>query len=107
MSIITQAAKEVGLKIEGDALPKGSRTVKCFQRLIGAMRAAEAEVQDRMGEAERELNHALQRNLELQERNRVLENKLREQMIRERLGEIESLSVADKTKLIECANSAA
>ena len=51
MSVIEKSLKKAGLKMVADTLPKEQRTVKVFQRLIAAMRAAEAEVQDRLSDS--------------------------------------------------------
>jgi hypothetical protein len=101
MSIVEKAATKAGVELQADALPPKQRQVKTFQRLIAAMRACEAEVQDRLGDAERQLNEALLKNLELQERVHKLEGELLKVRMKTRLDCIESLSIADKAKLLE------
>jgi hypothetical protein len=101
MSIIEKAAAKAGLEINHDTLPKKDRTVKAFQRLIAAARGCEAEVQDDKAQSERELNEAPHRCLEQQERIRVLEGELLQLRLKERLTGVESLTVGDRTKLLE------
>jgi arginine utilization protein RocB len=100
MSVLQKALTEVGMSLEGDKLPKDQRTQKCFQRVIAAIRAAEAEVMDRLSQAERELNEALRVDMQLQERVRVLEAENLQHRLKARLGEIESLTTADRTQLL-------
>lgn len=101
--MLEKALDKAGLSLEGDKLPKGSRTQKDFQRLIAAVRAAESGVLDRLSESERELNEQLRANLELQERNHKLETELKKYKVNERLQAIESLTTSDRTKLLELA----
>src|SRR5262245_34986591 len=101
MGIIENALKREKFKLHADALHKEQRTVKCFQRLIAAMRAAEAEVQDRLGESERQLNEALHENLILHERIRQQDAELLRLRLKDKMEEIPALTVADKTKLLE------
>ncbi len=103
MSLIEKSLEKAGLTMEADRLPKKDRTVKVFQRLIAAMRATEAGVMDRLSSSEKELNDSLRANLEIQERCHQLDSELKRYKIDERLGEIESLTSADKTKLLEVA----
>lgn len=98
--IIEKGLKKAGLRLEADALPKNQRTVKSFQRLIAAMRAAEAEVQDRLSDSERQLNEALQKNIELQERVHILESEVLKHRLKEGLEQIPALTVADRTRLL-------
>lgn len=106
MSIIEAALKKEKLKLQADALPPEQRTVRVFQRLIAAMRACEAEVQDRLGSAERELNQTLQTNLDLQERVHRLEAELMKHRLKEQLDGISTLSVMDRTRLLSVSDSA-
>lgn len=102
-SVLDRALKETGLKLEGDKLPKGRRQQRVFQQLISHLRAAESEVRDTLSSSERELNEALQQNIELQERVRILENENMRFRLAQKFSEIESLTVSDKTKLLEVA----
>jgi hypothetical protein len=101
MSIIEKSLQKVGLEVVGDALPQGQRTVKAFRRLIAAMRAAEAEVQDALTTAQRGLNDSLQKNTKLLEKNRELETKLLRYGLSEKIDNISKLTVEDKTRLLE------
>jgi|SRR5215469_13858263 len=103
MGIVENALKREKLKLHADALPKEQRTVKCFQRLIAAMRAAEAEVQDRLGDSERQLNEALRENLTLHERIRVQDAELLRLRLKDHMEQIPALTVSDKTKLLEAS----
>lgn len=104
MSVIAKGLKKAGMKMEGDVLPKDQRTVKGFKRLIAAMRAVEAEVLEEKSQAERQLNESLQKNLELQQENESLRAKLLQHRLKEGLGQIEALTVSDRTKLLELSN---
>lgn len=101
--IIEKALKNAGLTMEGDTLPKKDRKVKTFQRLIAAVRAAEAAVLDDDSASKRALNESLQQTLLLQERVHTLESELRKYKFSERLQEIGSLTTADRTKLLDVA----
>ncbi len=103
MSVIEKALEKSGLTMEADRLPPKQRTVKAFQRLIAAMRAAESEVYDRLSDSERQLNESLRQNLALQQHVRELEGKLLRHELADRFDQIGSLTVADKTRLLECA----
>lgn len=103
MGIIDAALKKEKLKLQADTLPKEQRTVKVFQRLIAAMRATEAEVEERLSNAQRDLNVALQGNLELHERVRQLENQLLHQRLKERVTGIDAITAKDRLDLLECA----
>src|SRR5215831_13575569 len=96
MSLIEKAAVKAGVEIVHDTLPQKQRTVRCFQRLIAAMRATEAEVQDRLSQSERELNEALKLNLGLQEENQRLKAKI----LQHEIGSIEALTTGDRNKLL-------
>src|SRR5262245_51738966 len=100
MSIVQKAAVKAGVEIVADSLPPKQRTVKCFQRLIAAMRATEAEVQDDLSEAHRQLNESLQRELQKDAHIRKLEAELLRVRLKEGLSAIEALTVADRTKLL-------
>jgi|GEM_PF-3806685 len=99
--IVEKSLEKAGLHIQADALPKKDRTVKTFQRLIAAIRATEAEVQDRVSKAEADLNESLKANLELQERCHKLENELRAVKLQEKLSTVEALTMADRQELLE------
>ncbi len=101
MSVIDAALKEVGIKLNGDTLPKGERTVKAFRRLIAAMRSAEAVVIDDLSAAQNETNVALKLQVELQERCHHLERLVAKYELTERLGAIDALSTADRNLLLE------
>jgi hypothetical protein len=100
MSVIEKGLKKAGLKLQADALPKEQRTVKVFQRLIAAMRAAEAEVLDQLSASQRQHNETLQQNLDLHARVRVLEAEILRHRLKDGLGEIEALTTNDRTKLL-------
>lgn len=102
--MIEKAVAKAGLEMTADTLPKGSRSVKSFQRLIAAMRACEAEVLDRLSASERELNESLQANLQLQERVRILEGENLKHRFKNELDTIE-LTSGSKTKLLELVAS--
>jgi len=102
MSIDKALAKE-GLTMVADKLPKEDRTVRTFQRLIAAVRAAEAVSQDEKSEADRQLNASLMGNLELQERCHKLESELQRFRVKETLDSMETISVVDKQKLLEAS----
>jgi hypothetical protein len=101
MGVIQTALEKSGLTMEGDRLPKNERTVKTFQRLIAAMRAAEAEVIQSLSQSERQLIESLRINQELQERCHRLENETKTMRLKEKLERIESLSIEDRAKLLE------
>ena len=103
---IDKALEKTGLNLQADALPKEHRNVKTFQRLIAAIRAAEAAVQDDLGRSQAELNLALKENLDLQERCHVLEARVLREKIKETLEGIETVSTADKQKLLEVSAAA-
>lgn len=105
MSILEAALKKEKLKLQADTLPKEQRTVKTFQRLIAAMRACEAEVQERLSASERALNESLQNNIELQGRVHHLEGELMKCRLKEQLDGISELSVSDRTKLLSVSES--
>src|SRR5262245_19893964 len=101
MSVIQKALKTAGMEMGADTLPKKQRGVRAFQRLIAAVRAAEGEMQDQLSQAEVDLNKALHENLVLHERLRVLEAENLQHRLRSRLGEIDSLTSADRNRLLE------
>jgi len=103
MSIDKALAKE-GLQLQGDSLPKEQRNVKTFKRLIAAIRACEASVQDDLSIAQRQLNDVLRENSELRERLYSMEQHARKQRVSEALNGIESIPVSEKTKLLEIAS---
>ncbi len=105
MSVIEKALAKEGMAMVADTLPKGQRGVKSFQRLIAAMRACEAEVLDRLSKAEEEQNKALRQNLELHERLRRLEAENLQHRLKNKLGEIDSLTVGDRTRLLEVSHA--
>lgn len=104
MSVIEKALERAELTMEADRLPKKDRTVKTFQRLIAAIRATEAEVQDRLGNAESQLNDSLRVNLELQERCHRLEDMVRRYKVADSLNAIESLTSSDRQLLLDVSN---
>lgn len=104
---IDKALERTGLNLQADALPKEHRNVKTFQRLIAAIRAAEAAVQDDLGKAQAELNTALRVNLELQEQCHKLESALLAHNIKDTLEGIETVSTVDKQRLLEVSAPAA
>jgi hypothetical protein len=104
MSIVEKACREEGLKLVGDMLPKDKRQVKVFQRLIAAVRRAEAEMQDVLSASERQTNDSLRREILKDDRIRFLEAKLLQVEMKSRLDDIQALTAADKTRLLEAAN---
>jgi len=103
MSVLSKALKTAGLTLEADTLPKKQRTVKTFQRLIAAVRAAEAEALDALSASERQLNECLREKQDLQDENHALKTELMKLKLAERLESIQALTTADKTKLLEVA----
>lgn len=101
MSVIERGLKRAGLTLRGDALPPEQRTVKTFQLLMAELRVAADEQQDRLNDAERQLNEALRQNLILQERLHALEDELRRYRLKEGLGAIDALTLSDRAKLLE------
>ncbi len=104
MSVIQKGLKKAGMKMEGDVLPPEQRTVKAFKRLIAAMRSVEAEVLDEKSQAEHQLNEQLQNNLLLQKENERLRTILLQHRLKDELGKFESLTVNDRSKVLELAN---
>jgi len=94
MSILEKSLRKTGLKLEADALPKEQRKVKVFQRLIAAVRAAEAEMIDRQFEIERELNEALEESRQLEHENTQLKFRLAQLQLKETMSEIDTLRAA-------------
>jgi uncharacterized protein with PIN domain len=103
MSIIQEGLARAGMELHGDALPVKERTVKAFQRLIAAMRAAEAEVEKEMRVQGIELHTALRDNLKLQERCHHLEGELRRLRVGEVLAGVEAMTTIERAKVLECA----
>ncbi len=101
MSIVQTAFDEVGVKVVADALPKEQRTVKVFQRLIAAMRAAEAAVQDQLNEMMDGMRKSQEQRFELQERVHKLEGELLRNRIKDHVNGPDALTVGDRTKLLE------
>jgi hypothetical protein len=107
MSVVAKALKDAGLNLVGDSLPPKDRKVKTFQRLIAAMRACEADVQDQLSESERQLNNSLQATLELQGRVHALEGELLKLRLEKSLNDVASLTTADRQKVLAAAPTAA
>ncbi len=105
MSILERSLKKTGLKLEADTLPKEQRKVKVFQRLIAAVRAAEAEMIDRHLELEHQLNEAFRANAELREETTKIKFELMQFKLKDRMSDIGSLTVADKARMLECAGN--
>jgi hypothetical protein len=106
MSVLEKGLKKAGLKLDGsNALPKEQRTVKAFQRMIAAVRAAEAEVQDQLSEAQALLNEQLKKNLAMQEENERLRIELLKVRLKEGLGQVEALTVHDRARLLALSES--
>jgi hypothetical protein len=101
MGIVETACKREKMKITADTLPREHRGVRAFQRLIAAVRAAEAEMQEHLSKSERSLNEALQKTLEMAERIQELEGQLLQYRLRDKLDQVPSLTVADKQRLLE------
>src|SRR5262245_28682073 len=109
MSIVEKAFANAQLTLgENNALPPGQRTVKVFQQVIKALRAAEADVLDReaansvaWNNAERERNTALQTMMKLQDKVKQLENELRAFRAKEWAATVDALSTGDRTRLLE------
>ncbi len=98
---IDKALEKEGLRLRADALPKEHRNVKTFQRLIAAIRAAEAAVQDDLSRAQVELNVVLRENLELQEELHAMKGKMAMHRIKDTLETLESVTTTDKQRLLE------
>ncbi len=107
MSVLEKGLKKAGLKLEADTLPKEQRTVKVFQRLIAAVRAAEAELNDRLSESEHQLNDSLRASLDLQEENTRIKFELMQLKLKDRMTGMDTLTVADRARMLECANGGA
>jgi hypothetical protein len=102
MSVLQKALEEKGLKIEGDVLPAGQRTCKVFKGLISAVRAAEAKMEDELGNSQRELNDSLRRNNDLINKVHQLEGELVQYRLKERLGQpaYEKLTSAERRNVL-------
>jgi hypothetical protein len=105
VSIVEKSVRKAGLRLEHDTLPPEQRKVKCFQRLIAAMRACEAEIQDELEEAQRKLNESLENTLHLQDRLHKAEGELIQLRLKDHIDGIAALTVSDKTKLLEFAKT--
>lgn len=105
MSVLSKALKTANLTLEADTLPKKQRTVKTFQRLIAAVRAAEGDFLDALSLSERQLNECLQEKQVLQDENHELRTELMRLKLAERLENIQTLTTADRTKLLEVASA--
>ena len=104
MSVEKELEKRGVQLTEDSTLPKGQRNLKNFKRVIAAIRAAEAESYDQIQDANERCRQAQDKVIFLQERIRLLENDLKRYRIKERLNEVESLSMVDRTRLLEAAN---
>ena len=60
---------------------------------------------DRLSEVRDELNAELKENLELHERVRELENELISLRLKDRMSGMDALTVADRSRLLECAGN--
>jgi|SRR5262245_63196199 len=105
MSVIQKGMKKAGIDLLGDMPPARQRSGKWWQRAIAALRAAEAAELDLKAQAERQLNEALQKNLELQQENERLRTELLQCRLKEGLVQIEALTAGDRTKLLELAGA--
>ena len=93
--------KERGIELTEDStLPQGQRTVKNFKRVIAAVRAAEAQSNDEIREANERCRRSQEQVILLQERLRVVENELKKYKLDERLSSIDALSVAERQRLL-------
>jgi len=93
-----------GVELSDDnSLPKGQRTQKNVKRVIAAVRAAEAEFNDELQAANERCRAAQDKVIALQDRLRTVENELKRYKVEQRLGEIEALTTADRTMLLEVA----
>jgi hypothetical protein len=107
VSVLQEALATSGVELERD-VPKGKRGANVWARVIAAVRAAEAsmfdelrEVEKRCSEAERERNQVLQEKQTLQDENFRLKGELAKRRLAEKMVEMSSLTVADRTKLLE------
>lgn len=66
-------------------------------------RAGEAEVEQELSAAQRNLNDALRANLALQERTHKLEAERRRYKVAEVTGTMDALTTSDRMKLLEVA----
>lgn len=104
MSVLQKALDDCGLQLEGDKLPKKQRQQRVFQRVIAAIRAAEAKTIDDLAASEREANEAHKRNLELLERVRELEAQLLRSRLKEGMEQIQGLTMNDRSKLLDLSS---
>jgi len=101
MSIDKQFEKR-GIELtESNALPLGQRTQKNVKRVIAAVRAAEAEFNDELRDANERCRRAQEEVIRLTQRAHSLEEAVRRHRIAEQLGEIESLTTTDRQRLLE------
>ena len=100
MSVVQKAFDQEGISLADGYPPLNQRGAKCWRRAINALRAAEAETNDRLAEAERQLNEALQQNLALHEYIRKLEAGYLKHRLQTGLGEMKALTAADRGKIL-------
>ena len=101
MSVLNDALKNTGLKLAGNnALPKEDRTVKSFQRLIAAVRTAEAEHFGKLRYVEGELNVTLKALTKCQEENHALSDEVKKYKLMGVVQEMESITQIDKQRLL-------
>ena len=97
---IDKALAKTGLTLEGDSLAKENRNVKTFKRLISAIRAAEAAVQDDLSRSQVELTDSLRKNLEQKEQIHLLQTELQKLKLKEQLEGMD-LTTANRQQLLE------
>jgi len=94
-----------GVELSDDnSLPPGQRSQRNVKRVIAAVRAAEAEFNDELRDANERCRTAQQQVIELQDHVRTLESELKRYKVSERLQTIDTLTTADKTKLLDVAS---
>src|SRR5262245_10353443 len=93
-AVLVKALANVGLQVQADKLPKKNRNVKTFQKLW-------AEVRDRVDELENDSHEKDCKINDLLEKLNAARLELMKYKFKERADSIGSLTMADKTKLLE------
>ena len=102
---IDKHIKENGIELtEDNTFPLKQRTQKMVKRLIAAVRAAEAEFNDELRDANDRCRQSQDEVIKLQRKCWALENELKKFKIKEKLLEYDNLTTADKTRLIEATS---
>jgi len=85
---------------EDNSLPPGQRTQRNVKRLIAAVRAAEAEFNDELRDANDRCREAQDKVIALQEYVSTIEAELKRCKMAAQLEALDTISVADRTKLL-------